>query len=76
MVRISYEHISPLLAQQIVTNLVKDINAQMQSYDIEQADKSIQYLTEKLTQTRIADMEAVFYRLRVAALKYRITVSF
>ncbi|MEL0633137.1 LPS O-antigen length regulator [Pseudoalteromonas carrageenovora] len=63
LVRISYEHISPLLAQQIVTNLVKDINAQMQSYDIEQADKSIQYLTEKLTQTRIADMEAVFYRL-------------
>lgn len=63
LVRISYEHISPVLAQQIVTNLVKDINAQMQSYDIEQADKSIQYLTEKLTQTRIADMEAVFYRL-------------
>ncbi|WP_417655396.1 Wzz/FepE/Etk N-terminal domain-containing protein [Pseudoalteromonas atlantica] len=63
LVRISYEHISPVLAQQIVTNLVKDINAQMQSYDIEQADKSIHYLNEKLTQTRIADMEAVFYRL-------------
>ncbi len=63
LVRISYEHISPVFAQQIVTNLVKDINAQMQSYDIEQADKSIHYLNEKLTQTRIADMEAVFYRL-------------
>jgi len=60
---ISYEHISPVLSQFIVENLIKEINALMQAYDVKQADDSIKYLTEKLTQTRIADMEAVFYKL-------------
>ena len=63
LINISYEHPSPEIAQYIVENIIKDINELMQNFDVEQANKSIQYLNEKLIQTNIADMRAVFYRL-------------
>lgn len=63
LISISYEHPSPVISQYIVENIIKDINELMQNFDIEQADKSIKYLNEKLVQTNIADMRSVFYRL-------------
>ncbi|WP_286259806.1 Wzz/FepE/Etk N-terminal domain-containing protein [Pseudoalteromonas apostichopi] len=62
-ISISYEHPSPIVAQYVVENIVKDINNQMQNFDIEQSNKSIKYLEEKLQQTNIADMQSMFYRL-------------
>lgn len=62
-INISYEHPSPTVAQYVVENIIKDINELMKNFDIEQADKSIKYLNEKLVQTNIADMRSVFYRL-------------
>jgi len=63
LINISYEHPSPEIAQYIVENIIKDINELMQKFDVEQANKSIQYLNEKLIQTNIADMRTVFFRL-------------
>lgn len=63
LITLSYEHVSPEVAKFIVDNLINDINKLMQSVDIEQADKSILYLNEKLAQTKVADMKVVFYRL-------------
>lgn len=63
LIIISYEHYSPYVAQEIVENLINDINQLMQNFDVEQADKSIKYLSEKLNQTNVADMKTVFYKL-------------
>lgn len=63
LISISYEHPSPEVAQYVVENIIKDINMLMQDFDVEQANKSIKYLNEKLIQTNIADMRTVFYRL-------------
>ncbi|OHU90696.1 MULTISPECIES: Wzz/FepE/Etk N-terminal domain-containing protein [Pseudoalteromonas] len=60
---ISYEHHSPYIAQDILKQLVVELNATMQRYDIDQAKKSIEYLNNKLEQTNVSDMQVVFYRL-------------
>ncbi|MGO2073799.1 MAG: Wzz/FepE/Etk N-terminal domain-containing protein [Pseudoalteromonas sp.] len=63
LIVIAYEHPSPVVAQFIVENLVLDINRLMQRFDVEQADKSIMYLNEKLAHINVADMKTIFYRL-------------
>ncbi|WP_166111979.1 Wzz/FepE/Etk N-terminal domain-containing protein [Pseudoalteromonas sp. Z9A5] len=63
LINVAYEHPSPIVAQYIVEHIIKDINQLMQNYDIEQANNSIEYLNKKLTQTNVADMKTVFYRL-------------
>ncbi|AUJ68887.1 LPS O-antigen length regulator [Pseudoalteromonas sp. NC201] len=63
MFTISFEHLSPYFAQKILDTLISEINQTMQTYDIKQAEKSIEYLNRKLEQTTIADMQVVFYRL-------------
>jgi uncharacterized protein involved in exopolysaccharide biosynthesis len=63
LISITYEHPSPKTAQFVVENIIKDINNKMQKFDIEQSDKSIKYLEEKLQQTNVADMRSMFYRL-------------
>lgn len=63
MVTIEIEHYSPEVATQWLLWLVNDINATMREQDKLEAQSSIDYLTKKLQETQLADMQTVFYQL-------------
>ncbi|PHS19643.1 MAG: LPS O-antigen length regulator [Kangiella sp.] len=63
LIRLSVEYFSPIIAKEWTGKLVKAINAHIQKQDREEAIKSIEYLNEKINETNVADMQAVFYQL-------------
>lgn len=62
-VSIRLEFFSPIVSKQWVDWLVEDINLALKSRDVAEAERSIEYLTERLGKTSIADMQAIFYEL-------------
>ena len=63
MVTVSVKSQSPVAAKHWAEWLVHDINEHMRAQDIQEAEASIQYLENKLTETNIAGMQQVFYQL-------------
>lgn len=63
MITISVEHLSPVIAQQWVNWLIQDINAEMKARDVEEANRSIEFLTLQLQETKVADIRTVLYKL-------------
>ncbi|WP_298440395.1 Wzz/FepE/Etk N-terminal domain-containing protein [uncultured Ferrimonas sp.] len=63
LVSISVEHFSPFVAKQWVDWLVQDINFEMKTRDLKEANKSITYLESKLATTKIAELQNVLYQL-------------
>jgi uncharacterized protein involved in exopolysaccharide biosynthesis len=63
MVTISVEHVSPYVAQQWVTWLVKDINEVMKQRDVAEAIKSTAFLESKIQHTNVADIRTILYKL-------------
>ena len=62
-VSVSIEHQSPIVAAQWVNWLVEDVNAAVKAQDVSEAEKSIKYLREQVTNTSLADLQAVFFDL-------------
>lgn len=62
-VRVSVEHISPVVAAQWVTWLILDLNEEMMLDATIEAQHAIDYLTEQLERTQIVALEEVFYSL-------------
>lgn len=60
---LSISHYSPYIAQQWVTWLIEDINQVMRERSIQETQRNLDYLTEQLDKTAIADMQATFYKL-------------
>lgn len=69
MVTLSVEHFSPEVAQQWVGILVSAVNEHFQLRDMSKAKKSIAYLQQKISETGIAEMQAVFYGMIEAQTK-------
>ena len=63
LVTITISYYSPKLAKQWLTLLVKQLNDTMREQDSKYAKNSIDFLTAKLEQTELADMQNVFYQL-------------
>ncbi|PKM19377.1 MAG: LPS O-antigen length regulator [Gammaproteobacteria bacterium HGW-Gammaproteobacteria-15] len=63
MVKLSIEHHSPYLAQSWVQMLIADLNLEMKTRDIEDAEKSIAYLQQQISQTSVADLRTTLYSL-------------
>lgn len=63
LVTISIEHYSPNVAINWLTLLVNDINNAMRDSDKKEAQSSIDFLSHKLAETNLADMQTVFYQL-------------
>jgi len=63
LITVSIEFLSPVMAKHWVDLLVKDINLQYQEQDYKKATKNIKYLTAKLKQTSITDMQNIFFSL-------------
>jgi len=62
-VTVSVEHQSPVVAAQWVNWLVEDVNAAVKEQDVAEAEKSIEYLRDQVTNTSLADLQAVFFDL-------------
>jgi len=63
LVTIGIEHRSPFVAQKWVSWLVDDINQVIRDQDVEQAEKSIAYLKEQISETAVADLQAGFFEM-------------
>jgi len=62
-VTISVEHFSPFVAKQWVDWLVQEINNTIREQDVEQAQRSIDYLKQQIQATQLADLQAGFFEL-------------
>lgn len=63
LVAISIEHYSPALAKDIVEKAVITLNEEMRTRDVSEAEKSIDYLNNKISETNIADVRTMLYSL-------------
>lgn len=61
--RIAIEHFSPNLAQQWANALVHEINKYMRTVDIQNAQRSIDYLQKQLEKSNYSSMEIMFFNL-------------
>ena len=62
-VTVSIDHQSPVIAAQWVNWLIEDVNQAVKTQDVSEAQKSIEYLREQVTNTSLADLQAVFFDL-------------
>jgi uncharacterized protein involved in exopolysaccharide biosynthesis len=60
---VSVEHFSPFLAQQWTTWLVEDINKVMRERVIAESTQNLDYLSEQLNKTSVAEMQSAFYQI-------------
>ena len=63
IVKISLEYLSPELAQQWVQDLVKAVNAEIRTRDIQESENSLRYLNEQLAQTQITELRSALVQL-------------
>lgn len=63
LINLSVEYFSPQIAKHWADKLVEAINSHIQTKDREEAIKSINYLNQKIEETKVADMKVVFYQL-------------
>lgn len=63
MIKLSIEHFSPYLAKEWVELLVKDINKEMRERELKEAQNSMNYLNEQISQTDIADVRTMLFSL-------------
>ena len=63
MLTLSISSQSPPVAKEWAEKLVNDINEHMREQEVEDAEASIAYLENKLSETNIAGMQQVFYQL-------------
>lgn len=63
LINLTVDHYSPEVAKIWVDKLIIAINQHIQEQDKSEANESIAYLSEKIQETKIADMKSVFYKL-------------
>lgn len=63
VIKISFDHVSPVIARAWVTALVADINDEMRQADIQEAELGIAYLEQQIEQTKISEIRSVLYQL-------------
>jgi len=63
LVTISVEHISPIIAQQWLSWLIRDVNEAIRQRDIDEAKRSISYLKDQANSAEILEIKSVIYQL-------------
>lgn len=63
MLEIGVEHYSPQIAFEWTVQLKQELNDYYQTQDMVEAEKNIEYLRNKIVETNVADMRAVFYSM-------------
>lgn len=62
-ITVSVEHFSPVFAKFLCEKIASEINLYFQSKDKVEAINSIEYLSKKIKETSIAEMQSVFYAM-------------
>lgn len=62
-VKIAIEHRSPVIAKQWVDWLIADLNSSIMRQDVAEAEQAIAYLNKQISETSLADLQSVFFRL-------------
>jgi uncharacterized protein involved in exopolysaccharide biosynthesis len=62
-ISVSIEHQSPFVAAKWVEWLVQDVNTFVKGQDVEEATKAIEYLTQQVSKTALADLQTMFFEL-------------
>ncbi|WP_028771772.1 Wzz/FepE/Etk N-terminal domain-containing protein [Shewanella waksmanii] len=63
LIRLSVEHLSPTIAKSWVDALVIDINTEMKRRDVEEANRSREFLEKQIASTQVADIRTILYQL-------------
>ena len=63
IITVSFEHRSPLLGFDVLSRLIKRLDDFARSRDKTKSEQSIRFLEEKLSQTRLVDVEKVLYQM-------------
>jgi len=63
MVKLSVEYYSPIIAKVWVDKFVKSINEEMRNRDLNEAEKSIEYLNGQIELTNLADIRTMLFSL-------------
>jgi uncharacterized protein involved in exopolysaccharide biosynthesis len=63
MIKISILHQSPFVSQKWVNWLISDINNEMKERDIQEAQRSIDYLQKQIPETNISDVKVAIFSL-------------
>lgn len=62
-ITVAVEHYSPYVAKQWVDWLVLDINNTIRNQEVQQAQRSIDYLLNQIEQTKVLELQAGFFEL-------------
>ncbi|WP_419569537.1 Wzz/FepE/Etk N-terminal domain-containing protein [Rheinheimera sp.] len=63
MVSVSIEHYSPVLAHQWLQTILTAINEEMRQKDLDEAQRSIDYLNDQLAKTHLAEIKTLLHTL-------------
>lgn len=69
LVRLSVEHSVPDIARSWTEILTREVNRYFQERDVADAARNIEYLRAKISETSIAEMQLVFYRMVESQMK-------
>jgi uncharacterized protein involved in exopolysaccharide biosynthesis len=62
-ITLAVEHYSPIVAKQWVDWLIDDLNYEIMSNDVAEAEQAIQYLNERIASTPLSGLKEVFYSM-------------
>ncbi len=63
IITISISHPSPIVARRWLDSMITDINEEVRVRDQKQAEKSINYLTVKASETNLTELRSIFYKM-------------
>lgn len=62
-IKISIEHVSPVLAAKWLDWLIADVNQAVKAQEVSEAQRSIKYLKQQVGNTSLADLQVMFFEL-------------
>lgn len=74
-INISYTHPSPLIAKQWLTWLIEDTNNYIKAYDIQQSEKALAYLEEKLIKSSLPDINKALVAMNQEELRKMMLIN-
>jgi hypothetical protein len=63
MVKLSFEHLSPILVQRWTQQLVVGVNQKIRQRDMQEAQSSLNYLSQQLQDTKVAEIRSSLAQL-------------
>jgi len=62
-IRLAVEHYSPLIAKQWLDWLIEDINSMIMREDVTEAQQTIDYLNQQISNTSLTELRQIFFNL-------------